>query len=454
MIRTRAGQLKEASIVKQQKQEIRGGNVTRRHFMKQTASVAAVGLAAGTARKAVAQASSANERLGVGVIGVGGRGTGHANTWKWLAENGGNVEIVAVCDVYRPRVDRAVERFGGKGYMDHRELLADPNVDIVSIATPDHHHAPQAIDAMLAGKDVYCEKPLTHWSQFEAGKRLAQVAKETERVFQLGTQGMSDGAWWQMRQLVQDGLIGRPLHAECGYFRVGDWGERGMPIEDANAKPGKDLNWEAFLGDRPKRDFDVSRFFRWRMYEDYAGGPSTDLFPHSFTPVATALDLQAPGYAVATGGIHRYPISEVPDEFTEREVPDTFNMLVDYPGGITVAILGTQGNAHQGTGARGAGGRIPILRGWEGTLTLQGNEIVYDASGTCKKESKRFPIEHGENMGEYFRKFAECCRNRDVNTESPAQRAYHAQTALIMGYLALREGKTVRFDTEKETLVM
>jgi predicted dehydrogenase len=328
----------------------------------------------------------------------------------------------------------------------------------VSIATPDHHHGPQAVDAMRAGKDVYCEKPLTHWSQFDVAKEIAAVARETGRVFKLGTQGMSDPAWRQMASLVADGLIGQPLHAECGYFRVGDWGERGMRVDDPNAKPGKDLNWEAFLGDRPERDFDVSRFFRWRMYEDYAGGPSTDLFPHSFTPVTTMFDLKAPAYAVATGGIYRYPLDVTqkmdPNEKVEREVPDTFNMLVDYPGGITCAILGTQGNAHQGTGARGAGGKIPVLRGWEGTLTLQGDEIVYDASGTCKKEPKRFPIEGGENMGEYFREFVQCVRDGNVNTPSPAERAYYTQTALIMGYLALREGKTVRFDAEKEMLVI
>ena len=108
-----------------------------------------------------------------------------------------------------------------------------------------------------------------------------------------------------------------------------------MPIDDPNAKPGADLNWEAFLGDSPQRPFDVSRFFRWRMYEDYAGGPVTDLFPHSFTPVADILGVGAPSVVVATGGKFRYE---------EREVPDTFNMLIDYPQKCTVAVLGTQGN--------------------------------------------------------------------------------------------------------------
>jgi len=441
------------------KQANSGTSLTRRTFIGRSASIAA-GMAALKAGPAIAQtAKSANEKLGVGLIGCGGRGMGHMGTWKWLAENGGNVEVVAVCDVYRPRLERAAQAAGkAKSYMDYRELLANRNVDIVSIATPDHHHGHQAIDAMRAGKAVYCEKPLTHWSQFEVAKEIAKTARETGRVFQLGTQGMSDPAWWQMKALVDEGLIGQPLHAECGLFRVGDWGERGMSVDDPNAKPGKELHWDAFLGDRPKRDFDVSRFFRWRMYEDYAGGPSTDLFPHSFTPVTTMFDLKAPAFAVGTGGIYRYPLNETqkedPNEKVEREVPDTFNMLVDYPGGITCAILGTQGNGYQGTGGRGSGAKVPVLRGWEGSLTLQGNEIVFDASGTSKKEPQKFPVQGEENMGEYFRKFVECVRAGNTETQSPAERAYYTQTALIMGYLALRNGKTVRFDPDNETLIL
>ncbi|HUW61687.1 MAG TPA: Gfo/Idh/MocA family oxidoreductase, partial [Candidatus Bathyarchaeia archaeon] len=254
--------------------------VSRRQFMGTAAAAAA--LAASTAPRAFGQAASPNERLGAGVIGCGGRAGSHMQALNWLKDHGGNVDIVAACDVYRPRLNKAVQKYTiPKAYMDHRELLADPNVDVVFIATPDHHHAYAAIDAVQAGKDVYCEKPVTHWRQFEVVKRLAQEVTKSGRVFQLGTQGMSDAAYLQMRKLVQDGLIGQPIHAECGYFRVGDWGERGMRIDDPNAVPGPDLNWEAFLGDSPKRPFDVSRFFRWRMYEDYAGGPSTDLFPHS-----------------------------------------------------------------------------------------------------------------------------------------------------------------------------
>ena len=318
-------------------------------------------------------------------------------------------------------------------------------MDVICISTPDHHHGYQAIDAIKAGKHVYCEKPVTHWRQFELTKRLARVVRESDRTFLLGTQGMADTAWHQMRKLVQDGLIGQPIHAECGYFRVGDWGERGMPIDDPNAKPGPDLNWDAFLGDAPQRPFDVSRFFRWRMYEDYAGGPSTDLFPHSLTPLLYVLGVEMPSMVVATGGKFRYQ---------EREIPDTFNMLIDYPQGITVAVLGTQGNDYYGTGGRGAPGRIPLIRGWDGTLTIQGNEIVFVPAQGSDKKPQRFGIEHGEDFTDYWRKFLACCRAGTKDTQSPMDLAYHTQTALQMGMMGLREGKTARFDPERERIVL
>jgi len=421
-------------------------DLTRRQFMRHAASAtAATAVATGASRQAVAAASKANGKLGAGIIGSGGRSGAHRGALNWLKDNGGNCEIVAVCDTYRPRMQKAAEAHDAKGYMDHRELLEDPNVDIVTIATPDHHHGYAAIDALKAGKHVYCEKPVTHWRQFDLTKRLTAEVKKSGLAFQLGSQGMSDLAWHQMKKLIEDGLIGQPIHAECGYFRVGDWGERGMKIDDPNAKPGPDLNWEAFLGDSPKRDFDVSRYFRWRMYEDYAGGPSTDLFPHSLTPVISMLGLGMPSMAVGTGGKWRYE---------EREVPDTFNMLVDYPENVTIAVLGTQGNNYSGTGNRGAGGRIPVIRGWDGTLTVQGEEIIFTPAEGSKKKPQKFPIERGEDFMEHFRNWLDCCRSGSQDTYSPMDLAFKVQTALQMAYLSLREGKVAKFDEAKQEIVL
>ena len=415
---------------------------TRREFLKSAAASAA----AATWLPGILSAAEPNERLGVGLIGTGGRQGSHIQVLNYLKQSY-PVDIVAVCDAYRPRMKRAAEGMKVKQYSDHRDLLKDPNVNIVCIATPDHLHGYQAIDALKAGKDVYCEKPVTHWRQFDLIKQLAAEVKKSGRVFQLGSQGMSDGAWRQIGQMIKDGMIGQPIHAECGYFRVGDWGERGMSIDDPNVKPGEDLNWEAFLGDSPKRPFDVSRYFRWRMYEDYAGGPVTDLFPHSLTPVVHMLGVTLPKMVVASGGIFRYP---------EREVPDTFNMLIDYPEKITVAVLGTQGNNDPGVEARGAGGRVPIIRGWEGSLTVRGGKISYfPAEGAQKnKEAKQFPIERNEDMTEHWKQFLDCCRAKDPKTNSPADMAYHVQTALIMGSWSLKQGKVAKFDAGKGEIVM
>lgn len=420
-----------------------GSALSRRRFLGGAGAAAGLAAAA-TWGKAMGQTPvGANERLGVGVIGCGGRGNSHLSALDWIKSNSKNIELAAVCDVYRPRLNRAAESYGAKPYTDHRELLADPNVDVVTIATPDHHHGYQAIDAVLAGKDVYCEKPVTHWRQFDLTKKLAKTVAESDRVFQLGTQGMSDGAWAQMKKLVQDNYIGNVIFAECGLFRVGDWGERGMPIDDPNAKPGPDLNWEAFLGDSPKRPFDVSRFFRWRMYEDYAGGPSTDLFPHSYTPLLSILDVGMPERVAGMGGIFRYE---------EREVPDTFNMIMDYPEKLTVAVLGTQGNSYNATGQRGSGHRIPVINGWEGALTIQGNEIVFTPVEGSERKPERIPIEHGEDFVSFMQSFIECCRTRTTQTLSPMDLAYRVQTALHMGMLSLRNGKVARFDFEKERI--
>jgi len=207
----------------------RTSRVSRRRFLRQAGGVTAAGMILGSSMSSTVL--GANERLGIGFIGCGGRSGAHFQAIHWLKTQGKEpVEIVASCDVYRPRLKQRVEGYGGKAYMDYRELLADPAVDVVCISTPDHLHGYQAIDALKAGKHVYCEKPVTHWRQFELTKELARIARESKGVMQLGTQGMADTAWHQMRKLVADGLIGKPIHAECGYFRVGDWGERGMPI--------------------------------------------------------------------------------------------------------------------------------------------------------------------------------------------------------------------------------
>jgi len=421
----------------------------RREIMKKSGGLAVAGMSLAPGRT-LAKALGANERIGVGFIGCGIRAGNHMGYLAKMKENEGlNAQHVAFCDAYRPRMDWASNEFSGKAYSDYRELLQDPNVNVVIIATPDHLHGYQAIDAIKAGKDVYCEKPVTHWRQFELTKKLTQVVNESSQVFMLGTQYMSDSAYAQGRKMIQEGMIGRPIHAECGYFRIGDWGERNMRIDDPNAKPGRDLNWEAFLGDSPKCPFDVSRFFRWRLYKDYSGGPSTDLYPHIMTQVIMMMGVTFPSKVSASGGIFRYP---------EREVPDTFNILIDYPEKISLAVLGTICNNHPGNWGYYPG-RSPVIRGWEGTLSFEGNCIRYSPSRGRQqplpgKKETTFPVKQQANMSKYWNDFFDCCRKRNTKTASPANLAYHVQTALQMSMLGWMKDKVVRFDAQNEKILL
>ncbi|MFI5378050.1 MAG: Gfo/Idh/MocA family protein [Tepidisphaerales bacterium] len=422
--------------------------ITRRGFL--AGSVAAA--VASKVQFARGKVIGANDRIGVGFIAAGGRAGSHMSSLNWLKNQGKEpIEFVAVAEAYRPRLNHGVDVLGGKAkaYMDYRQLIDDPAVDLICIATPDHHHAPQAIAALKAGKHVYVEKPVTHWRQFDLLKELAHTAEKSSALLQCGTQGMSCTAWRQARQLIADGLIGQPIHAEAGYFRVGDWGERGMPVDDKNAKPGPDLDWDAFLGDSPRRPFSVDRFFRWRLFEDYAGGPVTDLYPHSFTPVVYMLGVKWPSSVVASGGIYRYP-------YELRDVPDTFNLLIDYPEKITVCLMGTQGNNHfgSGPGPSGSVGRSPLIRGWEGSITFTPKEITFAPVEGSKKKAQTFPIEKGEDQVAFWKDFLDRVRAGKGPTLSPMDTAYYTQTALIMGMQAYKQQKTVKFDPAREAMLL
>ena len=402
--------------------------MNRRQF---TTGLAAASLTAASAKRVL----GANDRINVGVIGCGGRSYAHMNALLNLKENGEKIEFVMVCDTYRPRMEKAMKHTGAKkGTMDHKEITSREDIDLVVISTPDHAHGYQAIDAMHGGKDVYCEKPITHWRQLGLPQRMARVAKETGQILQPGTQYLSNPAYHKAKELIDAGKIGQPVAAECGYYRVGDWGERGMPIDDPNAKPGPDLDWEAFLGDCPRREFDVSRYFRWRMYWDYAGGPSTDLYVHVLAPVSYMMGLGYPDKVVSTGGKHRYQ---------EREVPDSCYILAEYNRNVTVSILGTQGNnyACEGSALR------PILRGWDGTITFEENEVVLRPTDGSSVEEERHEVDFGIPFQQFWTDFLECTRTRKQPI-SNIELGAPVQTVMQMANYAIRGDQVVHFDHE------
>jgi predicted dehydrogenase len=415
----------------------------RRDFLGQTAAtLTAVAAGASTAR---AQTGS-KKRLGVGFISCGGRSGAHFRMVSRLRDElKMPVEIVACCDAYRPRLEKRRDQYKVRNACrSYHDLLEDPAVDIVCIATPDHQHASQAIAAVKAGKHVYCEKPVTHWSQFEATRELADTVAASKVAFVCGTQAMTDPAWATMKELIQAGAIGQPIQAEVGFFRVGDWGERRMPVDDPNAKPGTDLDWEAFLApDREKVPFSVDRYFRWRLFSDYAGGPVTDLYPHSLAPVVDMLGLGFPEKVAGMGSISRYP-------YELRSVPDTFQLMAQYANGFSLALTGTQGNDFQTTPQRGAGQRCPVIRGWDATLYVAENnrEIICRSTGGSPREKalERFPIPGSENNLLLWKNLVECALEGRQDTMSPMDLAFRTQTTLQMAMAGHLQGKTMTFD--------
>jgi predicted dehydrogenase len=378
----------------------------------------------------------ANERPGVGFIGTGGRCGAHIGHCLELKTQG-RCDLVAVCDVYGPRVRAAAQRTGGKIYRNYKELLADPRVDVVCIATPDRLHAPQAIEAIRAGKDVYVEKPLTHWSQMDLARQVGEEAARHKRIVQVGTQFVADDAYANARNLIREGIVGKIVHVQAGYFRRGDWGER-MPIPDPNAKPGPDLDWEQFLGDLPKREFDVSRFFQWRLYWDYAGGPATDLLVHVFTPVFCLLDLDFPVRVFGGGGTFQY----------SREVPDQCNIIADYEGGPSVVLMNSLSNFT---------GILTVLRGTDGLI--QFGDVEHMEKGIrivpvdkAKKEVV-IPWKGAGDTGRLWSNFLDCVKSRQ-RPYSPIDIAVRVQAPLNMGILSHRESKVARFDKAKQQIVL
>jgi predicted dehydrogenase len=327
--------------------------MNRRDFMKTTV-VATAATAIGT--KAAAKTTQANDRLQVGYIGCGARA--HQLLDATLAVPG--VEVVGLCDAYAGRVDRAKARTNGRAviHRDYKELLADPAIDAVFIVTPDHWHKTMLLDAVAAKKDVYIEKPLTF--TVEDGLAMLDAVKASDRIVQVGSQGVSSPEYAKARELIKAGKIGKVVMARAAYNRNSDSGAWLYPIPP-DASP-KTVNWEQFLGPAPKRPFDLERFFRWRCYWDYSGGVATDLFVHLVSWLHFAVDAKAPKMVVATGENYRYTRT--------HEVPDTVNALLTYPEGFTANLTCTFNNE------MGAESGMEIL-GTEGSLILRGGTMTF-----------------------------------------------------------------------------
>ncbi|WP_162340050.1 Gfo/Idh/MocA family protein [Cyclobacterium salsum] len=259
----------------------------------------------------------ADRELKIALIGAGIMGTQDMNT----ALQHENVEVVAVCDLYDGRLESAKEKWGQHLFLtkDHKEILKRDDIDAVLIGTPDHWHKQISVDALNAGKHVYCEKPMVH--SVEEGKAVIDAWKNSGKVFMVGSQGISSLGNEKAKELLASGAIGDINYAEGFWARhspEGAW-QYHVPA-DASTQT---VDWERYISNTTDREFDPLRFFRWRNYLDYGTGMSGDLFVHLFTSLHFITNSLGPNKVSAMGGLRYWEDG--------REVPDVLLGMFQYP---------------------------------------------------------------------------------------------------------------------------
>lgn len=336
------------------------GRTSRRDFIKLTtaATVAAATsttiLAADEPRRP--ERVSPSDKIRLGLIGAGGQGMG--DTREALKIPG--IELVAAADLYDGRLTRAKEIWGNQLFTtrDYREVLARSDIDAVIIATPDHWHMRISNDAMKAGKDVYCEKPMVQ--SLEQGKHVIETAQQTNRIFQVGSQRVSSIVYKKAKDLLASGAIGELNLVECWWDRssaIGAW-QYSIPPDASPAT----VDWDRFLGEAPKRGFDATRFFRWRNYRDYGTGIAGDLFVHLFSGLHFVVGTTGPTRVMATGGTRYWNDG--------RDVPDVMLALCDYAKTANTPAFNLVLRVDFASGANESSGFRFI--GSEGVMTLSG----------------------------------------------------------------------------------
>ncbi len=260
---------------------------------------------------------SANDQVQLALIGTGIQGIYDTNTALRVP----GVKLVAACDLYTGRLERAKELWGEDLFLtrDYREILEREEVDAVIIATPDHWHKRISIEALKSGKAVYCEKPMIQ--RFEEGHEVIRVREETGGVMQVGSQGMSSLGNEKAKQLYEEGAIGELVMLDMYNDRYSSEGAWQYPVPE-DASPDT-VDFDTFLGHAPEVPFDPVRFFRWRNYRDYGTGVAGDLFVHAFSTLHHILNSKGPVRALSTGGLRYWKDG--------RDVPDVTITLYDYP---------------------------------------------------------------------------------------------------------------------------
>jgi predicted dehydrogenase len=429
----------------------------RREFIK--SSTAAVTTTAVSYNKIL----GANDRVRVGLIGCGGRGTQVAKLMLKVP----NVEYNVLCDVFLPNAESAKAWAGAsaKTFQDFRQVLDLKEVDAVHIAPPDHWHAIPSVMACAAGKDVYVEKPLAY--SIKEGRAIVEAARKYNRVVQTGMQHRSAPHYKEVQDIIQSGKIGDVRFVRVwNYTNVTPYGI--SRVADAPVPDG--LDWDLYLGPAPKVPYNRMRHLRaYRFFWDYSGGTITDFGTHRFDTVHQVMGVDTPKTITATGG--RFSNKDM------GEMPDVMQVTYEYPGfvmsyealNMNGMGMGLRTPGMNYYGARHAAERPhgEAYHGTNGTILCDriGYELFPEPTAVRRKDG----TQDGNNPIEGFRteakrvqgrdatdlhcaNFIECVRSRQTPIAEP-EIGHRSTTIAHLGNIAFKTGERLRWDGKKEDFV-
>jgi predicted dehydrogenase len=451
---------------------------TRRDFLTRDAGLAAVTstFAAGAAAPAArptGRVLGANDRINIAFIGNGMQFQTLVRVFQNRKREKNDVHFSAVCDVWQPRLDYGLKESGAdKAYRDYREVLARADIDGVVLAVPDHWHYPMAAQAMQAGKDVYLEKPMTR--TVDEAAKLNEMAGKTGRLIQLGGSGPATRLYWEVNDYIKAGKMGKIVWGLISYNRNTREGMWDYPIPGIGSEPWPDarfneenLDWKMWLGSAPKRKFSAERYFRWRKFWDYSTGNAGDLLYHRLGMMSTMVGFEFPTRAVGVGGIYVQK---------NREVPDTYMTMIEYPGDYSINMVSCMANATSTP--------VTVYGNWATLQITDPGVARMDAMG----DQRRAPAPSAERQGRsrmaaviraerpFQREFREanegkdevmiesepgpslgdnwldCMRTREAPVYN-ALRGYQVMVAIGLGVESYIKGKVMAFDPVRQVML-
>jgi predicted dehydrogenase len=395
---------------------------------------------------------AANDHIQLALIGAGIQGQGDTRTAVQVP----GVKLVAVADCYNGRLEHGKELWGNDIFTtrDYKEILARKDVDAVIIGTPDHWHKQIAVDAMIAGKDVYCEKPMIH--AHSEGPEMIDTAKSTNRILQIGSQRVSSIIYAKTKELLASGAIGQLNMVSAHWDRnssMGAWNYT-VPID---ASP-ETCDWDRFLGTAPRVPFNSEHFFQWRKWKAYGTGVAGDLFVHLFSGTHFITGSNGPTRAMATGGLRFWKDG--------RDANDVLLGLFD----VNFVDGGEESEGLVFTGSEGtleiASNSVSVSRTPRekepglviGTYTEAMQKRIRDAyherypashpSGPPAVATEKYVAPEGyRDSFDHFTNFFSAVRSRKPVVED-AVFGYRAAGAALLSNLSIEHGMVVKWDPE------